>query len=165
MLEGQLKQAEAGGARGAELETELAAAITERVTLAARVTELESELAKLGDDVADRDRRLTESTNEMARLTREHRAALTEVERKLREATTAVEAAPADEAEPEPETVERAHQLFVPSAAGYELREREGAAPSSGTVVELGDLRFVVRRVGPSPLPVGPRRCVFLERL
>ena len=65
--------------------------------------------------------------------------------------------------EPEPEEpLETAHLLF---AAGdrYRLADREGPAPEPGTVIELDTQRFVVRRLGASPLPGDPRRCAYVE--
>jgi hypothetical protein len=97
-------------------------------------------------------------------MNREHRAALETLERALEEerAREAEAAAP-----PEPE--ERAHILLVPATSGYTLLERSGAAPAPRAVVEIGrgawgEGTFVVSRLGPSPLPDGPRRCAFLER-
>ena len=85
------------------------------------------------------------------------RALLQLVERQFRleESTTAL-----------PETKgEAAHVLFVPTATGYTLVEQDGAAPDPGDVVKLDTDRFVVRRLGPSPLPGPTRRCAYLERV
>jgi hypothetical protein len=61
--------------------------------------------------------------------------------------------------------IEHAHVLLVPAASGYTLVEREGPAPEARMFVEVGeDEWYVVTRVGPSPLPSGPRRCAFLAR-
>jgi hypothetical protein len=58
--------------------------------------------------------------------------------------------------------------VFVPTADGYRLVERTGAPPEPGAPVHGDELSidgdFVVARVGPSPLPLDERRCVFLER-
>lgn len=56
---------------------------------------------------------------------------------------------------------EQHHLLFVPRGRGYELLEREGAAPEVGSEIELGG-RFLVLKVGPSPLPGDERRCAFV---
>lgn len=56
--------------------------------------------------------------------------------------------------------------LFVPLADRYELVERQGALPRIGSEVELseaGAARFVVSKLGRSPLPVDPRPCVYLQ--
>jgi hypothetical protein len=58
--------------------------------------------------------------------------------------------------------------VLLPAANGYSLIQSEGDAPAPGTVL-AGDAlrvqgRFVVSRVGPSPLPLDPRRCAYLER-
>jgi hypothetical protein len=59
------------------------------------------------------------------------------------------------------------HLLFVSKPSGYELVEREGEPPALGSKVELGDdgVRFVVSKVGLSPLPQDDRPCAFLQRV
>lgn len=61
---------------------------------------------------------------------------------------------------------EAKHLLFVSKPSGYELVERDGEPPEPGTQVDLGEdgLRFVVSRIGPSPLPQDPRPCAYLQR-
>jgi hypothetical protein len=75
-------------------------------------------------------------------------------------------AAPAPEPVPEQaaEEHEAGHVLFAGGPNGYRLHERSGAPPRRGNVVELDAERFVVLRLGPSPLPGDRRRCAFLER-
>ena len=46
--------------------------------------------------------------------------------------------------------------------SGYELAERDGAAPALGSEVEEGDRRFLVTKVGASPLPGDERPCAYL---
>ncbi|HEY3207634.1 MAG TPA: hypothetical protein VGJ58_11840 [Gaiellaceae bacterium] len=53
--------------------------------------------------------------------------------------------------------------LFVSKPSGYELRERTGDPPSVGDVVEEGDGRLYVSKIGPSPLPGDQRPCVYLQ--
>jgi hypothetical protein len=72
------------------------------------------------------------------------------------------EAAPS--AAPSPAPPVNGHVLVVPWPDGYRLLEREGAPPARGDVLELGEARFSVLRLGPSPLPGDGRRCAFLER-
>lgn len=59
------------------------------------------------------------------------------------------------------------HLLFVAKPSGYELVEREGDAPEAGTELEVGEdgVRFVVSKIGPSPLPQDDRACAYLQRL
>jgi len=57
------------------------------------------------------------------------------------------------------------HLRFVWKATGYELREREGEAPSVGQQVEEDDERLFVTKVAPSPLPGDTRRCAYLQPL
>ena len=113
-------------------------------------------MSELRRQLTARERRLAESVGEIAKMNREHRALLQLVERQfhLEDAATAM---------PEPQT-EAAHVLFVPSASGYTLLERDGIAPDAGDTVEVDGNRYVVRRHGPSPLPGPRRRCAYLER-
>jgi hypothetical protein len=55
--------------------------------------------------------------------------------------------------------------LFVWKTTGYELRERDGAVPTVGTVLDEEEGRMMVTRVAPSPLPGDDRRCVYLQGL
>jgi hypothetical protein len=55
------------------------------------------------------------------------------------------------------------HLVFVWKPTGYELRERDGEAPSVGSVVEEEEGRMLVTRLGPSPLPGDDRRCAYLQ--
>lgn len=55
------------------------------------------------------------------------------------------------------------HLLFVWKATGYELAEAEGDPPAPGTQVEREDVRFVVSKLGPSPLPGDDRVCAYLQ--
>ena len=65
---------------------------------------------------------------------------------------------------PDASAAER-HVLFVPSAAGYELVEREGPPPSRGEEVELAssEARYEVVKIAGSPLPDDRRPCAYLE--
>jgi hypothetical protein len=57
----------------------------------------------------------------------------------------------------------RTHLLFVWSPTGYRLAEQEGAPPSTGDVVEHGEQRYRVSKIGPSPLPGDERLCAYLQ--
>jgi hypothetical protein len=56
--------------------------------------------------------------------------------------------------------------LFVSKPTGYELMARSGEPPAIGSVVELDgqEGRWIVSRVGPSPLPQDRRRCAYLQQ-
>ena len=116
----------------------------------------QADVPDLRRQLAARERRLAESVGEIAKMNREHRALLQLVERQFELEETA-------SAMPEPQA-EAAHVLFVPSAGGYTLLERDGVAPEAGDIVEVDGARYVVRRHGPSPLPGPRRRCAYLER-
>jgi hypothetical protein len=56
--------------------------------------------------------------------------------------------------------------LFVSTPTGYELAERDGEPPAAGTEVSLDDDgRYIVSKVGASPLPGDDRRCAYLQSL
>jgi chromosome segregation ATPase len=55
------------------------------------------------------------------------------------------------------------HLLFVQAGARYELLERDGAPPARGDEVELDDMRFVVMKLGRSPLARDTRPCAYLQ--
>jgi hypothetical protein len=55
------------------------------------------------------------------------------------------------------------HLLFVWSATGYSLHEREGSPPQVGSLVEDAERRYRVSKVGPSPLPGDRRPCAYLQ--
>lgn len=57
----------------------------------------------------------------------------------------------------------RGHLLFVPSAHGYELVERESEPPAVGDELELDGRRYAVAKLGPSPFPDDDRRCAHLQ--
>jgi len=56
-----------------------------------------------------------------------------------------------------------AHVLFVWSANGWTLQEREGEPPAVGSTVQDGDRVLRVSKIGPSPLPGDRRRCAFTQ--
>jgi hypothetical protein len=56
------------------------------------------------------------------------------------------------------------HLLFVSKPSGYELVERDGEAPAPGAEIELEEgVRFMVSKIGPSPLPNDARPCAYLQ--
>jgi hypothetical protein len=67
-------------------------------------------------------------------------------------------------AEEHEEEHEEGHVLFAGGPNGYRLHDRSGAPLPRGTIVELDAVRYVVLRLGPSPLPGDRRRCAYLER-
>jgi len=63
-----------------------------------------------------------------------------------------------------PEPASDGWLALVPSPEGYRLLAHDGAPPARLATVELELGRFVVLRLGPSPLPGDLRRCAFVER-
>lgn len=55
------------------------------------------------------------------------------------------------------------HLLFVWKPSGYELLEQDGEPPALGDSVELGETRYRVTKVAPSPLPRDRRTCAYLS--
>lgn len=53
--------------------------------------------------------------------------------------------------------------LFVSKTSGYELAEREGEPPATGSELDDGDGRFLVSKVAASPLPGDERPCAYLQ--
>jgi hypothetical protein len=53
--------------------------------------------------------------------------------------------------------------LFVWKPTGYELREAEGEVPGVGTEVEQDNVKLLVTKVAPSPLPGDDRPCAYLQ--
>ena len=67
-----------------------------------------------------------------------------------------------------PEPASSGHLLFVGTAGGYFLVERDTAPGGAGALLELPDFpeaRFRITKVGPSPLPGDRRRCAYLQPL
>ena len=56
------------------------------------------------------------------------------------------------------------HLLFLTKPTGYELAERDGDPPATGSTIELDDAgRFEVVKVASSPLPGDNRPCAYLQ--
>ena len=53
--------------------------------------------------------------------------------------------------------------VFVTKPSGYELLEREGDPPAVGDQIEEGELRLIVTKVAPSPLPADARLCAYSQ--
>jgi len=143
----------AAAARIAELEAEVQAQQAEvaRVTAAAvaHIDKLEAEL-----------RAALAARGELETTVRLGATRLSELQHELAELrAAAVRESPVVEA-----PVESAHLLLTHTSDGYTLMEWPGAAPESGTLLDVDGVRFVVLRVGVSPFPRSSLRCVFLER-
>lgn len=131
------------------------------------LAQLEEQWAKL----AAAEEQLAETERELAtarrRGTRRHAQAARLIERvRQRERRIAELSLPEHELAPVDAT--RGHLVFVQLAHRYELVERDGAPPEPNVLLELpelGDGRFVVARVGRSPLPNDTRQCAFAQQL
>ncbi len=124
----------------------------ENVASRREVGRLESQLSEVAPVTAlldEADRELAARTDELAELTLE----LEHVRGLLAERAAA---SPVEE-------IVAGHILFRPGAGGYELAERPGPAPDVGTVEDVDGERFLVTRIGRSPLPADRRRCAYLE--
>ena len=60
---------------------------------------------------------------------------------------------------------ESGYLLFISKPSGYELAERDGKPPAPGTEMSLDDGggRYVVSKIGPSPLPGDDRPTAYLQ--
>jgi hypothetical protein len=108
-------------------------------------------------------RHLDEWTKRVARLQEEVRAAQAAIA--SRDARIAeLSALRLVENGPPPPEPPAQHLLFLRAGAGYELREAEGEPPDPGEELEPEPgTRWVVVKVGASPLPRDPRPCAFVE--
>ena len=130
------------------------------------LAQLEEQWAKL----ADAEERLAESERELAALRRAGARRRDQVERLVQRVWTpdlriAELSRIAEGTEPSPEA---RHLVFAQLEHRYEIVEREGEPPEANALIELpeiGEARFVVQRVGRSPLPYDARRCVFVQQL
>jgi hypothetical protein len=59
------------------------------------------------------------------------------------------------------------HLILLPTANGYQLLVRQGAAPSAGAAIELpgddGNHRYLVVKTTRAPLPASDLRCAYVE--
>jgi hypothetical protein len=61
------------------------------------------------------------------------------------------------------ESTASGYLAFVWAPSGYQLTERDGEPPAVGDELEDDGRRLVVSKVGASPLPGDPRKCVYLQ--
>jgi hypothetical protein len=115
----------------------------------AELEPLEALLAQANADVAAR----TESLAELASALEATQAELQAVQTELAERPE----------QPPVEEPAATHVVFLPSAKGYALAELPGPTPDPGAYEDVDEVRFVVSRIGPSPLPADRRRCAYLE--
>ena len=170
----------AAAARVAELETHLHEVLAERNAFAENLNELHARLsdAAKGHE-ADIARATAAAGARIAALEAEVNAALTtrseletaahagairisELEHELAELRQRAEQ-PTELETPAEELQGRAHLLFVPSASGYTLIDFEGPDPTSGALLDVGGVSYLVNRVGASPFPGDRLRCVYLD--
>ena len=55
------------------------------------------------------------------------------------------------------------HVVFVPVEGVSRLADMSGPTPEVGAYEDIDGVRFLVTRIGRSPLPADTRRCAFLE--
>ena len=132
----------------AERRTEVGAVELRRAALERReaaIAERETALEGIAATLHERERELAEREQQLA-----------EREQQL-ESQLALAAA-----EKEPTRLETAHVVFA-GGDRYRIIEVEGPAPAPGSLIELDERSYVVRRLGASPLPGDTRRCAFAE--
>lgn len=136
-----------------------------------RLTEAADTQRRLRAGLAERERTIEELREEVRRTAGERaawEARSTALARELDLATAErghppLPPSPADEGRPEDAAASSTRHLRVlclPS--GYRLGESHGPCPQPGDVVDVDGTRFLVIRIGESPLPLDPRACAFL---
>lgn len=123
------------------------------------LTERESALAEAEHDVKLRRQELGAVELKRAAVERRERALDTR-EAEVEERESRIAAALENSHVGAEATVELA---FVPGVE-YHLVELEPTTVAQGLELEVGDERYVVTRIGPSPLPGDARRCAYLVR-
>jgi hypothetical protein len=116
---------------------------------------LRDDVDRLASDVRGCDAEIERLRTENGR----RRAQAARFARRMRTEPTVEPAAAPAAAEP------TAHLVFVQTAEGYRLVEREGPPPPRNAPLELGEGAFVVSGLRRSPLPGDGRPCVVAERL
>jgi chromosome segregation ATPase len=135
-------------------ETELAAAVDRLVE---ETTELSESASREGEAA---DLRLASLESRLA----EEAASHAETRRVLSQALDELTCSPpvpgfGGQEKPGPED----YLCFAPGKQGYRLLPHSGRPPAVGDPYELDGAEHVVTRVGRSPLPFDPRRCVYLQ--
>jgi len=134
-----------------------------REEIAERTTELESRAAEIDRRHAELQQQRSRATAESVEL--EHRRQeLAERESALGELRDELESRAANGAPAAREYDPNGHLLVVPTAGGYRLVTRDGAAPATGDELDLDGTRYRVMRIGRSSLPGDRRAAGFLER-
>jgi septal ring factor EnvC (AmiA/AmiB activator) len=158
----------------------------------AELDERQAELTALAAELRAREEQLQEREHEVAERTQElgavelRRAAVARREQAADEREASLEQAAAEvrrrelelrddehdfearvaeavaAAAPQPAAEPGTHLLYV-MADTYRLVERDGTAPTPGSVVDLDGVGYEVMRVGHSLLPGDARRCAYLE--
>jgi vacuolar-type H+-ATPase subunit I/STV1 len=129
----------------------------------------ESELADLIGDVTAREERLRAGEAELAQRRSElgavelKREAVERRERALDDREAQIAEREAKLAQHASTRSDVASLVFVPGVL-YRLAEIEPTALIPGEGFELESDRYVVARIGPSPLPADTRRCAYLVR-
>ena len=135
----------------------------------ARITELTAAFAQLDAErtdltVASADQRAAlelRLADVESRLT-EEAASHSETRRVLAQALEELAGKRALSAVADDEPAENGYLCFTPGKNGYQLIHRTGPVPTAGDHYDLDGAAHLVTRVGRSPLPFDPRRCVYL---
>jgi hypothetical protein len=136
-------------------ESDLVDLISELTEREAALREAEAELTRRrGELGAVELRRAALERREQALAAREEQVSAIEARLAEREATSSSDDEPA-------ETATRVELAFVPVGA-YRLVTLDRAEVATGSALEVDGKRYVVARIGPSPLPGDRRRCAYL---
>jgi chromosome segregation ATPase len=140
-------------------ETESAAEIRAQIEQAtALVLAARSESEAVGARLAETDLHLAQERAGHA----ETRRVLVQLAEALGELSSFHPEAPAAREEADASS-EDGFVCFLPSVTGYQLIHINGPMPDAGDAIDLNQARYLVAKVGRSPLPFDRRRCAYLQ--
>jgi hypothetical protein len=134
------------------------------------LAQLEEQWAKLAaaeEQLADAERELT-ALRQAARRRRDQAARLVDRIRRRDRRIAELSASETAPSQPEAGAPPRGHLVYAQLADRYVLVERDGAPPEPDAIIELlelGDDKLLVCRIGKSPLPNDARPCAFAQHV
>jgi hypothetical protein len=137
--------------------------------LVGRIRVRDERLERLADDVRGCDAEIERQRAQVEELSTQVRSREEQIERLTGDVRGCDEEIERLRAQVPPVSVPSdGHLVLVQLADRYELVERAGPPPTSGTTLDLPELcegRLVVGGTGRSPLPDDPRSCAFAQRV
>src|SRR5262249_4299990 len=146
----------------AERDAQIAEVTKDRDVARAELALAREKLALSATQVTERERLLAGSEKHVAQLEQ----VIATQTADLAQARALLDEYAAQASEARLEEGSSTHLLFVPGPGCYALIERLGPPPAVGQEITPGDgddRRFVVTRVGESPMPLDQRECAYLQ--